>query len=416
MRGPTPPVVKLTQKVQDLLEKISRRQTAPQHLVRRAKIILSAAQGLNNSQIAQRLKLDLNTVRTWRCRWLAAAARLGQAEKEGLNDQKLLELIEATLADEPRSGAPDTFEPEQLVQIIALACEAPDLSGREISHWTPRELADEVVNRQIVGSISARHVGRLLDEAELKPHLSRYWLNNERAADPEVFDAEAKQVCTLYLSAFSLQQAGQRLVCTDEKTGIQALERKHATRPMIPGKVELREYEYIRHDTLCLFSNLEVATGQIIRPSLGPTRTEADFVAHIRQTIAADPHAEWIFIADQLNTHQSEGLVQLVAELCQLETDLGVKGQSGILQSMTTRKAFLQDESHRIRFVYTPVHTSWLNQVEIWFSILVRKLLKRASFTSTAELRQRILNFIDYFNKTMAKPFKWTYTGRPLAA
>lgn len=416
MRGPKPPVVKLISRLQDLLEKISRRQTAAQHLVKRARIILNAAKGLNNTQIAKLLKIDLNTVQTWRGRWLTAEERLCNGVKEDMSDCELLVLIEETLADAPRSGTPDTFEPEQLVQIVAVACEDPQLSGREISHWTPRELADEVVKRQIVVTISPRHVGRVLDEADLKPHLSRYWLNHKRPEDPETFAAAVKRVCGHYLSAFDLHQAGTRLVCTDEKSGIQALERTHPTRPMIPGKVELREYEYNRHGTLGLFSNLEVATGQIICPSLGPTRTEDNFVAHIRQTIALDPPAVWIFIADQLNTHQSEGLVRLVAELCQLEADLGVKGKSGILKSMKTRKAFLTDDSHRIRFVFTPLHTSWLNQVEIWFSILVRKLLKRASFSSTDELRQRILNFIDYFNKTMAKPFKWTYTGRPLAA
>jgi transposase len=409
-------VVKLVSRLQELLEKISRRQTAAQRLVERARIILKAGQALNNRQIANRLNIDLNTVRTWRGRWLAAEERLLNGVQAGLSDQELLALIEATLADAPRSGTPDTFEPEQLVQFVAVACENPQLSGREISHWTPRELADEVIKRKIVRSISPRHMGRILDQADLKPHVSRYWLNNKRSEDPETFDAEVKQVCGHYQAAFDLHQAGTRLVSTDEKSGIQALERKHPTRPMLPSKVELREYEYIRQGTLCLFGNLEIATGQIIRPSLGPTRTEEDFVAHIRQTIAFDPQAKWIFIADQLNTHQSEGLVRLVAELCQIEADLGVKGKSGILQSMKTRQTFLTDESHRIRFVFTPIHTSWLNQIEIWFSILVRKLLKRASFSSTDELRQRILNFIDYFNKTMAKPFKWTYTGRPLTA
>ena len=201
---------------------------------------------------------------------------------------------------------------------------------------------------------------------------------------------------------------------TDEKTGIQALERKHPTRPMIPGKVELREFEYIRHGTQTLIANFDVALGQVVASSIGPTRTEVDFAAHIEQTIATDPEATWIFITDQLNTHKSETLVRLVARLCDVDDALGIKGKCGILKSMVSRSAFLQDPSHQIRFVYTPKHTSWLNQVEIWFSILVRRLLKRASFASLEELCERILAFIDYFNKTMAKPFKWTYAGRPL--
>jgi transposase len=203
---------------------------------------------------------------------------------------------------------------------------------------------------------------------------------------------------------------------TDEMTGIQALERLFPTLPTGPGLVERREFEYVRHGTQSLIANFDVATGQIVAPSIGDTRTEQDFVQHIEQTIDTDPAATWIFITDQLNTHQSEMLVELIATRCAIPDDLGIKGKSGILKSMSTRAAFLQDLNHRIRFVYTPKHSSWLNQVEIWFSILVRRLLKRASFSSLSELRQRILDFIAYFNQTMAKPFRWTFTGRPLVA
>lgn len=223
-------------------------------------------------------------------------------------------------------------------------------------------------------------------------------------------------MCDLYAEAPVLHAAGVHLVSSDEKTGIQALERLAPTRPMKPGWVERREFEYIRHGTQCLIANFEIATGRVVTPTIGATRTEADFLAHVAQTVAEDPLGTWIFVLDQLNTHQSESLVRWVAQQCALQDDLGVKGKSGILASMTTRAAFLQDATHRIRFVYTPKHTSWLNQVEIWFSILVRRLLKRGSFTSTVELRQRILDFIEFFNRAKAKPFKWTYAGRPLTA
>jgi transposase len=206
------------------------------------------------------------------------------------------------------------------------------------------------------------------------------------------------------------------VVSTDAKTGIQAIARAHPTRPLRPGLVERVEFEYIRHGTQTLIANFEVATGHVIAPSVGPTRTEEDFVRHIERTIARDPAARWIFSVDRLNTHQSASLVCLVAQACGIEAELGVKGKTGILEAMPTRADFLQDPTHRIRFVYTPKHTSWLNQVEIWFSILVRRLLKRASFTSVEDLRQGIVAFIDYFNQTMAKPFKWTYAGRPLVA
>ncbi len=211
-----------------------------------------------------------------------------------------------------------------------------------------------------------------------------------------------------------LDALGVHVISTDEMTGVQALERAAPTQPMEPGQPERQEFEYIRHGTQSLMINFEVATGQVIAPSIGDTRTETDFVAHIKQTVATDPEGTWVFVVDNLNTHQSESLVQFVAETGAITDDLGVKGKRGVLQSMASRAAFLSDPTHRIQMVYVPKHTSWLNQVEIWLGILTRRVIKRGNFTSVEDLKAKVLAFIEYFNQTLAKPFKWTYRGRPL--
>jgi transposase len=315
----------ITERQQPILIELSKSLTESQLVVQRATIVLLAFAGQLNEQIAVRIGLGPGQVGVWRRRWQAAWEELTALECR--EPRRLREAIQEVFRDAPRSGSPGTFTAAQVTQILALACEPPAKSGRPITHWTRKELHAEVLKRGIA-QISESQVGRYLKQAVLQPHRRKMWLNTKEK-DPAVFEEQVKTVCQTYLEApRRAAKDGTRTVSVDEMTGLQALERAAPDKWPQPDSVAKHEFEYIRHGTTTLIGNWDVVAGQMFACTLGPTRTEPDFVLHIAQTVATDPNMPWVFVADCLNVHQSAGLVEWVAKTCELDQPLGKKRET----------------------------------------------------------------------------------------
>lgn len=381
--GPRPPSIELSEEDREQLQATTRRATASQRHAFRARIILLADDGLTNRAIAEEIECDEDTVGSWRRRFSKGGPK--------------------ALRDLPRSGRPSKFTPDQRARVLEKATERPCDNGLPFSHWDSQALAGLAIEAGIIDSIHPTTVWRWLHDADLQPHRVRYWL---RSHDLD-FDARMLDITGLYLSALDLAKAGIPTFCIDEKTSIQAKERKRPDLPMIPGTPQSIDDRYTRHGTLCLTAGFEVATG-LVHGVLTPGRPATVFADFIRKLCETVPDAPKIhLVLDQLNTHWHHETCQVLADLS------GIVYEPAVHKLGNDRRRFLMDPEKRVVVHFTPKHGSWLNQVEIWFGLLSRKLLSRESFASLKNLAEKIESFVAYYNRHLAHPYRWTYTGTP---
>jgi len=380
----------------------------------RVHITLLAHQKLQNIQIAEMINAGRHCIGRWRKRWqdsFDALLAIEMNEPRAVLERAIIDV----LRDAHRSGAPCKFSAAQVVQLVSIACEDPRDSDRPIEDWTGRELADEMQKRSIVDSISASRVNELLGLVELHPHRRKYWCFTTEK-DRTLFQSQVEEVCQTYLNAqTSYLHHNTHTVCVDEMTSLQANEQRAEPKRARPGQIAKNECQYTRHGTQSLTGSWHVVEGQMVQTTIDETRNGEDFANHIERTIQTDPKANWIVVLDNLNTHLGEPVVRVIAGLLGIsqETLGDKKKRRGILGSMKSRREFLTDPSHRIRFVFTPKHSSWLNQIEVVFGIIAKRVMRHGSFTSQADLKEKLISFIDYFNRTFASPFNWTYSGKP---
>lgn len=363
-RGRPPVTLCLDDEVRVELERRVRAATSTQRDVRRARIILACEGQRSADAVAREVGVSADTVERWRARFL----------RKGL----------AGLKDRPRPGRPPKFTPVQRMEIIALACEpcvAPGSLPKDgVTTMTLDAILATALERGIAESLSWTTVQRVLSQVDLKPHKQEQWIHSP---DPQ-FREKVTAICELYLQP---PVTGSVVLCIDEKPGMQALERRFPDRAAAPGRRRRREFEYKRHGTQTLLAAFEVHTGRVIA-QCGDTRTGNDLVQFMEKIAAAYPYQTIHVIWDNLNIH-SDGKDRRWTD-------------------------FNERHGGRFRFHYTPKHASWVNQVECFFGILQRQCLMNGSFSSTSELREVVLRFIEHWNRDKAHPFRWTFTGYPL--
>lgn len=363
------------------LERVTRAATSRQRDALRARIVLLAAKGWINEEIAHELGVTAKAVGKWR-------RRFADEGPKGLQDAI-------------RPGRKPVYAAEQKAWYFQKVLESARDNGVPISRWTGTELVAFAKRAGLDPTPDPATLWRWLDQADIKPHKWRYWL---QITDP-AFETRMKDVTGIYLQAIALMKAGVPVFCMDEKTGMQALERETPDRPTRSGKARRRDHRYKRRGTTCLIGVFQVATGKVWGRFV-LSRDAKTFAAIVDEVCASMPNAKAIhFVTDQLSTHWHLEVCKVVAERSALTHD------PAALKTGKQRKAFLLDAAKRVIFHFTPLRGSWLDQIEIWFSILSRKLLLLESFTSITDLQTKVFAFIDHYNRNLARPFRWTYTG-----
>jgi transposase len=325
-------------------------------------MVLLAAEGESVASIARQLGTSRSRVTEW-------LARFQRERLEGL-------------VDHPRSGRPRVLTALERHQVVAAACQSPKAFGVTRHIWTRESLAKALVDTGRIQAISPSTVGEILEEAEIRPHRVKAWCHSN---DPD-FQKKMRAIVRLY----TRRPKGEPVVCIDEKTGMQALSRARALKTPAPGRAGRQDFEYRRNGTRCLFACFNVGTGKVLGRCT-VQRKRPDFLSFMDLVASAYRQKRVHVVLDNLNTHHDTG-----------------------------QGAFMTDwnRRHGKRFVfhYTPTHGSWLNQIELWFGIMTRRVLRHGNFHDPDELVDAVEVFMDEWNATEAHPFRWTYRGTPLVS